>query len=88
MQTRDRSRPASTFRARLNAEPLGDRVLPAGILAVGTDAGVTATVRTFTDTDANGTYDTLAAFSSRSARPRAGCGSRWATSTATATRNS
>jgi subtilisin-like proprotein convertase family protein len=48
------------LRARLGAEQLGDRVLPAGILAVGTDAGVVATVRTFTDLDANGTYETLA----------------------------
>src|SRR5205823_1902208 len=40
-------------------ESLCDRVLPAGILAVGTDAGPVATVRTFVDSDANGTYDKL-----------------------------
>ncbi len=54
------ARPAPTLRLRLNTEPLGDRILPAGILAVGTDAGVVATVRTFRDADANGTYETLA----------------------------
>lgn len=63
MNTRSRlprSAPTASFRARLCAEQLGDRVLPAGILAVGTDAGPVATVRTFIDSDSNGTYDTLA----------------------------
>lgn len=48
-------------RPQLNAELLGDRVMPAvGILAVGTDVGVEASVRTYIDTDANGTYETMA----------------------------
>jgi subtilisin-like proprotein convertase family protein len=34
--------------------------LPAGFIAAGTDAGVPALVRIFTDTDANGTFDTQA----------------------------
>ena len=54
-----RSTPTSN-RAPLEVEALADRVLPAGILAVGTDAGIIATVRTFTDADGNGTYETLA----------------------------
>src|SRR5262245_9708178 len=58
--TRSRSSPTPTPRSRLGLEPLFDRVLPAGILAVGTDAGVVAAVRTFLDTDGNGTYETVA----------------------------
>jgi len=45
--------------ATLHAEALGARVLPAGLLAVGTDFGVVAKVRVFADTDGNGTYETL-----------------------------
>jgi subtilisin-like proprotein convertase family protein len=41
-------------------EGLEERAVPAGLLAVGTDAGVPATVRIFTDADLNGTYETLA----------------------------
>jgi subtilisin-like proprotein convertase family protein len=44
---------------RLDAESLGDRVMPAGFVAVGTDVGAVATVRVFADNDDNGTYETL-----------------------------
>jgi subtilisin-like proprotein convertase family protein len=48
-------------KTRLNAESLGERVMPAGLIAVGTDVGAVATVRVFADNDNNGTYETLAA---------------------------
>src|SRR5262249_48137836 len=40
-------------------ELLEDRRVPAGFIAVGTDAGLVATVRLFADNDHNGTYETL-----------------------------
>jgi subtilisin-like proprotein convertase family protein len=46
------------FHPRL--EPSEDRLVPAGFIAVGSDVGVPAQVRIFTDTDGNGTYETLA----------------------------
>lgn len=42
-------------------ELLEDRCVPAGFIAVGTDAGQVATVRLFADRDNNGTYETPAA---------------------------
>src|SRR5262249_35255068 len=41
-------------------EGLEERAVPAGLLAVGTDAGVPAAVRIFMDADGNGTHETLA----------------------------
>src|SRR4051794_39588437 len=56
-----RCRPsAAAHRPRLRADRLEERTVPAGLLAVGTDAGVPAQVRIFTDTEQNGTYETLA----------------------------
>jgi subtilisin-like proprotein convertase family protein len=54
------SRNNPTPTTRLNAETLGDRVMPAGLIAVGTDVGIVARVRVFADNDDNGTYETLA----------------------------
>jgi hypothetical protein len=45
---------------RPSLQSLEDRVVPAGLLAVGTDVGVPNVVRVFTDNDQNGTYETLA----------------------------
>jgi hypothetical protein len=43
---------------RWSLETLEDRAVPAGFIAVGTDAGVPAEVRIFADRDNNGTYET------------------------------
>jgi subtilisin-like proprotein convertase family protein len=42
-------------------ELLEDRRVPAGFIAVGTDAGLVATVKLFADRDHNGTYETTTA---------------------------
>src|SRR5207248_2102508 len=55
MSVSNRQRP---FRPQL--ERVEDRLTPAGFVAVGSDVGVLAEVRIFTDTDANGTYETRA----------------------------
>lgn len=44
---------------RLCLEPLEERRVPAGFIAVGTDAGAMAQVRLFADRDDNNTYETL-----------------------------
>jgi subtilisin-like proprotein convertase family protein len=51
---------ASATRLLARIESLEDRRVPAGFIAVGTDVGVPAQVRIFTDTDANATYETVA----------------------------
>src|SRR5262245_18077019 len=51
-------RRTASFRPKLEA--IEDRVVPAGLLAVGTDAGVPNVVRIYTDNDDNDTYETLA----------------------------
>jgi subtilisin-like proprotein convertase family protein len=53
--------PAARRKSRLAVTALEERAVPAGLVAVGTDAGVVATVRTFADHDQNGTYETQAA---------------------------
>src|SRR5262245_12565961 len=45
--------------SRLRLERLEERSVPAGFIAVGTDAGVPAEVRIFADRDDNDTYETL-----------------------------
>src|SRR5262245_12467198 len=52
--------PRTRRRFRPQVEGLEERAVPAGLLAVGSDAGVLSTVRIFTDLDLNGTYETLA----------------------------
>ena len=72
---------------RLGVERLDDRVLPAGVIAVGTDAGSVATVRMFTDLDLNGTYEIFAGGSQVFGAGFTGARVAMAISTATATRN-
>jgi trimeric autotransporter adhesin len=58
-RSRGPSRAPTNPRTRLAAEPLGDRVLPAGVIAVGNDPGPLAAVRMFADSNGDGTYDRL-----------------------------
>src|SRR5262245_33090676 len=44
---------------RMRLDSLEHRDVPSSFIAVGTEAGTVATVRLFTDTDNNGTYDRL-----------------------------
>jgi hypothetical protein len=53
-----RGRTLSPRAFRLQMEPLEDRSMLAGFIAVGTDAGVPAEVRIFADRDDNDTYET------------------------------
>lgn len=53
--------PGSPHRSLLRLEPLESRLVPAKFIAVGTESGVVAQVRIFTDRDGNGTYETLTA---------------------------
>lgn len=72
------------IRRQLAVELLENRCVPAGFIAVGSDAGAIATVRIFADRDDNNTYETLAAQGRPSAAPPAAPASPWATSMATA----